>query len=150
MTYARIENGLVAEYPVYEGDIKLRYSNVSFPSPFVAPEEYAFVIDVEPPAYDYRKNVSEEIPLLINGAWVRNWIVDDASTDEIAERINQQWSVVRTQRNDYLAACDWTQLPDAPLSNVEMQQWAAYRQALRDITTQTDPFAIVWPEAPGA
>ncbi|MGG4054103.1 phage tail assembly chaperone [Delftia tsuruhatensis] len=26
--------------------------------------------------------------------------------------------------------------------------WLAYRQALRDITDQPDPLAIVWPTAP--
>jgi hypothetical protein len=37
---------------------------------------------------------------------------------------------------------DWTQVADAP---VDKAVWATYRQALRDITTQTDPFNIVWP-----
>lgn len=150
MTFARIENGSIVEYPVYEGDIRLRYSNVSFPSPFIAPEGYALIADAPPPAYNYRKNVTEDAPLFIDGKWTRNWVVTDATAHEVTERIAQQWAIIRTGRNKRLADCDWTQLPDAPLSNIEMQQWAAYRQALRDITTQTDPFAIVWPETPGA
>ena len=52
---------------------------------------------------------------------------------------------VRKQRNALLVACDWTQLPDAP---VDAGEWAAYRQALRDITDQSDPFNIIWPEEP--
>jgi len=43
-----------------------------------------------------------------------------------------------------LANCDWTQLPDVP---VDADAWSVYRQALRDVTTQADPFAIVWPES---
>lgn len=58
-----------------------------------------------------------------------------------------QWAIVRTQRNAKLAASDWTQLPDAP---VDAAEWAEYRQALRDVTDQTDPFDIAWPTAPGA
>lgn len=56
-----------------------------------------------------------------------------------------QWAIVRAERNSKLAASDWTQLADAP---VDAAEWAVYRQALRDITTQPDPFAIVWPEMP--
>lgn len=52
---------------------------------------------------------------------------------------------VNSAGNAKLAACDWTQLPDAP---IDRQVWADYRQALRDITLQTDPFAIVWPQEP--
>jgi len=59
--------------------------------------------------------------------------------------IEAQWSVTRSERNNLLAALDWTQLPDAP---VDAAAWATYRQALRDITTQADPFAIVWPQGP--
>lgn len=56
-----------------------------------------------------------------------------------------QWQIVRAQRNAKLAACDWTQLPDAP---VNKDAWAVYRQQLRDITSQADPFEIVWPTEP--
>lgn len=150
MTYARIEQNAVVEYPVYEGEIRLRYSNVSFPTPFVASKGYELVADATPPAYDYRSNVDEGTPVLTNGTWTRNWLVTPANDEQIAERTAAQWGSVRFDRNTKLENCDWTQLPDAPLSNIEMQQWAAYRQALRDITTQTDPFAIVWPETPGA
>lgn len=66
------------------------------------------------------------------------------------ELIDRQWGEVRTDRNKRLADCDWTQLPDAPLSNIEMQDWASYRQALRDITNQPDPFNITWPSEPSA
>jgi len=54
-----------------------------------------------------------------------------------------EWAHIRNARNAKLAASDWTQLPDAP---VDSAAWATYRQALRDITTQADPFNIVWPQ----
>ena len=145
MTYARIENGSIAEYPVYEGDIRLRYSNVSFPLPFVAPDGYALVVDVAPPAYDYSSNLTEGEPVLIDGVWTRNWLVTPASDEQIAERTAAQWESVRALRNTKLENCDWTQLPDAP---VDAAVWATYRQALRDVTKQTDPFSIVWPVEP--
>lgn len=58
-----------------------------------------------------------------------------------------EWPLVRAERNRLLSACDWTQLPDVPLPTREA--WAAYRQALRDVTSQPDPFNIVWPTPPG-
>ena len=51
------------------------------------------------------------------------------------------------KRNQLLAASDWTQLPDVPLTTKE--SWAAYRQALRDITVQAGyPLNVVWPTPP--
>lgn len=57
-----------------------------------------------------------------------------------------QWAVIRTQRSKLLTSCDWTQLPDVPGST--QAAWSNYRKALRDITNQSDPFNINWPENP--
>ena len=67
------------------------------------------------------------------------------TTEERQVVLDQQWATVRLQRNQRLAECDWTQLPDAPVDAVP---WAAYRQELRDITQQLDPFNLVWPTQP--
>jgi hypothetical protein len=54
----------------------------------------------------------------------------------------------RLRRNDMLTVSDWTQMPDAP---VDRQAWAAYRQALRDVTGQDGfPLNIIWPTAPNS
>lgn len=66
----------------------------------------------------------------------RQWVADSAIA----------WSTVRAQRDKLLAASDFTQLPDTPK---DKHTWAVYRKALRDITTQSDPFNITWPVAPG-
>lgn len=58
------------------------------------------------------------------------------------------WGQVRIQRQQLLQASDWSTLPDVPLTAEQKAQWVAYRQALRDITNQTDPLNIVWPVAP--
>jgi hypothetical protein len=72
-----------------------------------------------------------------------NTWVDPRST---VERLAAQWVAVRQQRNQLLGQSDWTQLPDVPLPTKDT--WAVYRQALRDVTLQPDPFSIVWPTAP--
>ncbi|MBU1229235.1 MAG: phage tail assembly chaperone [Proteobacteria bacterium] len=47
-----------------------------------------------------------------------------------------------------MASCDWTQLPDAPLSAEGKAAWAAYRQALRDVPEQAGFPLVEWPLAP--
>lgn len=56
---------------------------------------------------------------------------------------------VRFHRTQRLQECDWTQLVDVPVET--RLAWAAYRQALRDITKNiVDPRvdAVVWPKRP--
>lgn len=63
----------------------------------------------------------------------------------------QQEMQVRAARNSLLDLCDWTQLPDAPLTAEQKQEWAEYRQALRDVPEQTGfPENVVWPSTPSA
>lgn len=50
----------------------------------------------------------------------------------------------RRRRDQLLAASDWTQLPDSPLSEQERAEWAVYRQALRDLNM----YGTSWPLAP--
>ena len=58
----------------------------------------------------------------------------------------EQAKSVRTQRGEKLKDCDWTQVADAPVDQVT---WAAYRQALRDVTGQEGfPWTITWPAQP--
>lgn len=44
----------------------------------------------------------------------------------------------RIQRAVLLAACDWTQGTDSPLSVELKEAWATYRQALRDLPSTVD------------
>jgi hypothetical protein len=55
---------------------------------------------------------------------------------------------VKRIRDTLLASSDWTQLPDNPLSIEKREEWAYYRQLLRDITEQQDLNNIIWPTAP--
>jgi hypothetical protein len=58
----------------------------------------------------------------------------------------EQAKSIRQSRDAKLAECDWTQVADAP---VDKAVWATYRQALRDVTTQTGfPWTITWPDEP--
>jgi hypothetical protein len=103
---------------------------------------------VTPPYHDPATQSLEEGPaLLIDGVWTQNYTVTNLSADESAAKVGVQWNVIRAERNKLLLESDWTQLPDAPVDAVA---WATYRQALRDVTDQANPFAIVWPESPSS
>ena len=55
----------------------------------------------------------------------------------------------RAERDKKLAACDWTQLADSPLTDEQKTAWGTYRQALRDVPAQDGfPWEITWPSEP--
>ena len=43
------------------------------------------------------------------------------------------WDELTDKRNRKLITSDWTQMPDAPLTDAKKTEWATYRQQLRDI-----------------
>jgi len=54
----------------------------------------------------------------------------------------------RSKRDALLRASDWTQMLDSPLGAIDQQQWAIYRQALRDLPSDPDFPDCAWPVAP--
>ncbi|KFJ11005.1 hypothetical protein DR66_2790 [Delftia acidovorans] len=62
--------------------------------------------------------------------------------------LEQEWEKVRYTRARLLSACDWVTLRAQETGEPVPAPWMAYRQALRDITDQPDPLAIVWPTPP--
>jgi len=65
---------------------------------------------------------------------------------------NEAMAALRVERDHRLQLCDWTQLPDVPLSQAVVMQWRTYRQALRDIpeAVQAQGWngAVNWPTPP--
>lgn len=56
---------------------------------------------------------------------------------------------VKAKRDALLYQSDWTQIPNNPLTPEKQQEWAVYRQQLRDVTQQSGyPFNVVWPTQP--
>ena len=76
----------------------------------------------------------------------QNWVTTNATESEINYKLENQWEEIRLIRNQLLTECDWTQLSDIPTEIKEL--WQTYRQSLRDITSQTNPFSINWPVKP--
>lgn len=58
---------------------------------------------------------------------------------------------VKSKRSQLLLGSDWTDTLSAKnrLGETLYDQWQTYRQALRDITTQSGyPYTVVWPTTP--
>lgn len=144
MFYIYKPNSANPVYPFTLTDLRLVYPNVSWPSEI--DDETAASFDCRPvnPTAQPEANgqkVVRAAPENIDGTWHERWALEDYSAAET----EVQWANVRIDRNARLAACDWTQLPDAPVDSLA---WAEYRQALRDIPEQANPFAIDWPAEP--
>jgi hypothetical protein len=83
---------------------------------------------------------------VVNGQAVAKTDAEKQSYDDTrnAETVDS----LRDRRNILLAQSDWTQSPDSPLTNAKKQEWAVYRQQLRDMPSTADPENPTWPSQP--
>ena len=70
--------------------------------------------------------------------------VETCTDEEKAANIANQWSGIRDERDSKLVGTDWRASSDLTMSDA----WKNYRQALRDVPTQSDPYNITWPTEP--
>ena len=146
--YLRIINNEIS-YPYTIKDLKAAHRNITFPNELgdeTMIEFGLYEVVQTPKPNDYTKNITEGTPVLTDGVYYQNWIQTDASQSEIDYRLENQWFIIRETRNELLSECDWTQLADIPTETKSI--WSEYRQSLRDITSQTNPFNITWPVKP--
>lgn len=148
--YVLVKSGS-AEYYALE-NLRIDYPHISFPE--VITKEIAAEFNVYPcavvvaPVVDHTKDLAVAPPEQVKGAWQQSWVISNASADEVAQRVQTQWEGVRADRNAQLAASDWIVTRSAEAGVPVPTGWRTYRQALRDVTGQPDPFAIVWPTPP--
>jgi hypothetical protein len=81
--------------------------------------------------------------------------VSEPTAEEIAiqeqQNIANAWAQARRMRDDNMKNFEWrytryerqVRLSITPIDNIEAMD--AYMQSLADITTQTDPFNLIWP-----
>ena len=62
---------------------------------------------------------------------------------------NLTWNDIDVEQKRLLGECDYTILPDSPLSAEKKAEWTAYRQAVRLVNnTFSNPNEVIWPEKP--
>jgi hypothetical protein len=146
--YLRIIDETI-NYPYSIPELRAAFPNVSLPAELSDESLIAwdmYVVIPTPMPTDYTKDITEGTPVLTDGVYYQNWIQTNASESEINYRLENQWFIVREIRNQLLSECDWTQLSDVSIETKAI--WSEYRQSLRDITSQTNPFSITWPVKP--
>jgi len=101
----------------------------------------------------------------ISGKWYTKYILGPVFTDTTVEGVTttaleheiaykaskdaDQAKSVRTSRDDKLKETDWIVIKNLELNANIPGAWEVYRQALRDIPTQSGfPWTITWPDAP--
>lgn len=79
-----------------------------------------------------------------NGYWDFDFL-----TKQWVQNSKEQIDKVLSTRTSLLYQSDWTQLPNNPLTPAKQEEWAVYRQQLRDVTNQPGyPFNVIWPTQP--
>lgn len=147
--YLRVINEKI-EYPYTLSQLKVDKYNVSFPKEITNEMLEGFgmyIVNPTPKPNDYTKNIIEDMPELIDGNYYQKWKTEDSNDIQIQTRIEFKWDEIRTLRNELLLECDWRVLTDSPaIDNID--EWISYRNSLRNITKQQNPFFIVWPTQP--
>ena len=87
-----------------------------------------------------------------------NGVLVPMTADEISEINARQaaapsetdikWLQVRNERNRLLLQTDWVVTKASETGVAVSDDWKNYRQALRDVPTQSDPDNITWPTKP--
>ena len=146
-------SGSTITYPYSVYDLKTENPNTSFPTtiPDSLLEEFGvYKVESKNSGYnnDDTKDVVEVTPTLSGSVYVQTYQITDADSETIEKRKEIKWAEIRTTRNTLLSESDWTQFQDSPITGSSLTDWQTYRQSLRDVTTQSDPYNINWPTIP--
>ena len=82
--------GTIDRYPYPLGDLMADHPNTSFALP-LAPADLAdfgvhAVAEVPAPSATIEQTVAEAAPQLVDGVWTQQWVVTDATPEQVAER----------------------------------------------------------------
>ena len=145
---------------IYNGEYEFRmaYSNISFPATLdqnaLDHANVSIVIEVQPPECTLLQRIEYDGVQLRDNQWTEVWSIHNKFDDPTeqatweAEVTQSQWNVVRDERDVLLKNTDYTDLPNTPITQECRNNFITYRQQLRDVTKQTDPFNITWPVIP--
>lgn len=146
MFYIKLdENGDPVNHPL-QGDNLKQILEVSILDDATL-KKYGYArFEFTPPAPNAHSTSTTEYEVHADGI-VRNKVeLRPFTQKELVDRF------IRARRSFLLAETDWTQSPDSPLSADKKQEWADYRQALRDLTdlypNVQSADEVEWPDKP--
>ena len=143
------------QYPISEQDIRNQFPNTSFPVPFVAPEEYAPVLNSPAPSYDSMTHGYREISPAKDslGNWMQVFEVYDLDPEQIAYNEDQAKQQNKQQAESLLQQSDWTENNSVRNTAktphlINGDAFDDYRVALRVIAVNPPITVDVWPVKP--
>ena len=116
----------------------------------VETDELLSYIDSEGRTFTYQQSghiVSDLDGTHYHLKWDGSKIVKD--DDALAAyQLTEKWKRVRSQRDRLLNETDWIVTKATETETSVSSAWKSYRQALRDVPSQSDPDNITWPTKP--
>ena len=86
---------------------------------------------------------------VVNGEYIELTAEELQEMEDRRAAADLDFMFVRGQRDSMLRDTDWTQIADAALGAHTAEEWAAYRQELRDLPAGFSKVSeVVWPDDP--
>ena len=146
-------NTTTGEYPVNRQQLVERLPDVPFvvTREFLLPHGYDIVFQYDdesltPSPYEFR--VFGTTPVIKDGFYQLPQSLVSHNPETIEAIKESKWVEVRKERDALLAETDFAFLPDAKIASDVLDELQSYRQALRDVTLQDDPFNVEYPIKP--
>ena len=158
--YAKLdEEGAVAIYPYTLTQLRADNPYTSF-TQYPSAEELApfntVIVNLSPqPNVPYTETVTEGTPVLELGAWRQDWVVTEATEQEIADREAVIRAGISAQAKAMLVESDWSEQPSVRNTAFTPHltnggDFDTYRLALRAIVIGNPLTVESWPVRPTA
>ena len=86
---------------------------------------------------------------VVNGEYIELTAEEIQEMADRAAEADLDFTMVRGQRDSMLRDTDWTQIADATLGSHTVEEWATYRQELRDLPAGFSKVSeVVFPDDP--
>ena len=86
---------------------------------------------------------------VVNGEYIELTAEEIQELEDRAAAADLDFTHTRNRRDVTLRETDWTQLADAALGDHTAEEWATYRQELRDLPAGFSKVSeVVWPDDP--
>ena len=86
---------------------------------------------------------------VVNGEYIELTAEELQELEDRKAAADLDFTMVRAERDGMLRNTDWTQIADAALGDHTAEEWATYRQELRDLPSKHSKVSeVVWPTPP--
>ena len=86
---------------------------------------------------------------VVNGEYIELTAEELQELEDRKAAADLDFTMVRAERDGMLRNTDWTQIADAALGDHTAEEWATYRQELRDLPSKHSKVSeVVWPDDP--